>query len=40
MFKDLFAFLESSNSAPATPFENAFFNGIETFAFYNDLNDA
>jgi len=40
MFKDLFAFLESSNSAPATPFENTFFNGIEKFAFYNDLNDA
>ena len=40
MFKDLFAFLESRIDMPSTPFETAFFNGIEKFAFYSDLDAA
>lgn len=38
MFKDLFAFLSSNCESPQTPFEKAFFNNIEKFAFYSDLN--
>jgi hypothetical protein len=40
MFKDLFAFLSASRDRPVTDFENAFFDGIRAFAFYDALNDA
>ena len=40
MFKDLFAFLDSKTDFPTTPFEKAFFDGIEKFAFYPDLDAA
>jgi len=39
MFKDLFEFLEGENNEPATSFERKFFNEIEKFAFYEDLNE-
>jgi hypothetical protein len=39
MFKDLFEFLEIENNQPSNSFENKFFNEIEKFAFYNDLNN-
>lgn len=38
MFKDLFAFLDSENDAPSTPFEKKFFDNIKEFAFYSDLD--
>lgn len=38
MFKDLFAFLEADYETPATPFEKQFFDEIEKFAFYEELN--
>lgn len=38
MFKDLFEFLESDRNEPQNEFENTFFNKIEQFAFYNELN--
>lgn len=38
MFKGLFAFLEADYSAPVTPFEKQFFDEIEKFAFYEELN--
>jgi len=38
MFKDLFEFLESKNEKPENAFEKKFFNEIEKFAFYDDLN--
>ena len=37
MFKDLFEFLDASYDTPTTPFEQAFFGGIEHFAFYREL---
>ncbi len=40
MFKDLFAFLDANYYEPQTAFEKSFFDGIEKFAFYNDLNSA
>ena len=40
MFKDLFSFLEGSYDVPTTGFEKKFFDEIEKFAFYNDLNTA
>ena len=40
MFKDLFAFLDAQYDVPTTPFEKAFFDGIEKFAFYKDLDAA
>jgi len=40
MFKDLFEFLESDKNEPGNAFENKFFDEIEKFAFYNELNDA
>ncbi len=40
MFKDLFAFLDGNQDAPSTPFEKTFFDNIEKFAFYKELNDA
>lgn len=39
MFKDLFGFLDASYDVPTTPFEKSFFDGIEKFAFYNDLDE-
>ncbi|MDP4238033.1 MAG: DUF4301 family protein [Bacteroidota bacterium] len=38
MFKDLFSFLEGQNDVPGNDFENKFFNEIEKFAFFGDLN--
>lgn len=40
MFKDLFSFLEKNENVPSTDFEKTFFNKIEKFAFYDDLNKA
>lgn len=40
MFKDLFGFLDADYSTPASDFEKKFFESIENFAFYNDLNAA
>jgi hypothetical protein len=40
MFKDLFEFLEGQNNEPKNAFENKFFDEINNFAFYNDLNEA
>ena len=39
MFKDMFAFVDAEYDVPTTPFEIAFFNNIEEFAFYDDLDD-
>lgn len=39
MFKDLFEFLENKNEEPTNAFEKKFFEEIENFAFYNDLNE-
>ena len=38
MFKDLFEFLEGKNDEPSNAFEKKFFDEIEKFAFYEDLN--
>jgi len=38
MFKDLFEFLENKNNEPSNSFETKFFDEIEKFAFYDDLN--
>lgn len=40
MFKNLFAFLDSDDKKPEGSFEKKFFEGIEKFAFYDDLNEA
>lgn len=40
MFKDLFSFLSASYSEPTTAVEVYFFDNINKFAFYNDLNEA
>lgn len=40
MFKDLFEFLGADYDEPTTPFEKTFFNQIDNFAFYDDLNTA
>lgn len=39
MFKDLFEFIESERTLPENNFEQTFFNNIEKFAFYEDLNN-
>ena len=39
MFKDLFAFLDADYTVPTTNFEKTFFDGIERFAFYKDLDE-
>lgn len=39
MFKDLFEFLESTKIEPSNSFENIFFNQIQKFAFYSELNE-
>jgi len=38
MFKDLFEFLEGAGNTPGNAFENKFFDQIDKFAFYDDLN--
>ncbi|MDO5571690.1 MAG: DUF4301 family protein [Bacteroidales bacterium] len=38
MFKNLFEFLSASYNEPSTEFEKKFFNNIDHFAFFNDLN--
>ncbi|MDR3251166.1 MAG: DUF4301 family protein [Tannerella sp.] len=38
MFKDLFSFLSAEYDTPATAFEKKFFDSIELFAFYKELN--
>ncbi|MDR1883621.1 MAG: DUF4301 family protein [Prevotella sp.] len=38
MFKDLFEFLDSSCDAPVSAFEKTFFEGLEKFAFYEELD--
>lgn len=40
MFKNLFEFLSSDHDAPQTDFEKTFFEKIERFAFYPDLDEA
>ena len=40
MFKNLFEFLDSDKNAPQTDFEKTFFDRIEQFAFYQDLDEA
>ena len=40
MFKNLFEFLSAEYDKPTTKFEQAFFDGIKDFAFYDDLNVA
>lgn len=39
MFKDLFEFLDSDKNEPVNAFEHKFFDEIEKFAFYEDLNE-
>ena len=39
MFKDLFSFLSASYSEPTTAVEVYFFDNINKFAFYKDLNE-
>lgn len=38
MFKNLFEFLAADYNVPTTDFEKTFFEGIERFAFYEELN--
>lgn len=40
MFKNLFEFLGADSEVPSTGFEKTFFEKIEKFAFYDDLNAA
>ena len=40
MFKNLFEFLGADYDAPQSGFEKTFFEKIEKFAFYDDLNAA
>ena len=40
MFKNLFEFLGADYDTPQTAFEKTFFDKIENFAFYDDLNAA
>ena len=39
MFKDLFAFLDGKFDIPTSTFEKNFFDNIEKFAFYKELDD-
>ncbi|MFV0390293.1 MAG: DUF4301 family protein [Paludibacteraceae bacterium] len=39
MFKDLFAFLENESNMPQSSAEKQFFDEVEKFAFYDDLNN-
>lgn len=38
MFKDMFAFVDADYNIPTTPFEKAYFENIEKFAFYDALD--
>ena len=40
MFKDMFAFVDSDHDVPTTPFEKQYFDNIEKFAFYDELDAA
>lgn len=40
MFKDMFAFVDAEYDKPTTDFEKKYFENIEKFAFYSELNDA
>lgn len=40
MFKDLFEFLGADYKEPTTPFEKKFFDQINRFAFFEELNNA
>ena len=40
MFKDMFAFVDAEYDKPTTDFEKKYFDNIEKFAFYGELNDA
>jgi len=40
MFKDLFSFMDGASQTPSTPFEKNFFDNIEKFAFYKELDEA
>ncbi len=40
MFKNMFEFLSSDYNQPTTDFEKKFFDEIEKFAFYQELDDA
>lgn len=40
MFKDLFSFLDGKLDIPSTPFEKNFFDNIQKFAFYKELDEA
>lgn len=40
MFKDLFSFLSADYNVPTTDFEKKYFDNIEKFAFYSDLDAA
>ena len=39
MFKDMFAFVDAEYDKPTTDFEKKYFDNIEKFAFYDELND-
>ena len=39
MFKDMFAFVDAEDDKPTTDFEKKYFENIEKFAFYGELND-
>lgn len=40
MFKNLFEFLDAAYDQPENKFEQTFFDNLEKFAFYDDLNEA
>ena len=40
MFKDMFAFVDAEYDKPTTDFEKKYFENIEKFAFYDELNDS
>ena len=40
MFKDMFAFVDAEYDKPTTDFEKKYFEKIEKFAFYDELNDS
>ena len=40
MFKDMFAFVDADYDKPTTDFEKKYFDNIQNFAFYNELDAA
>ena len=40
MFKDMFAFVDADYDVPTTDFEKKYFDNIEKFAFYDELDKA